>query len=85
MLAEVLKEKRKAAGLSQGDVAKALGYRSPQFVSNWERSMSVPPVYALKKIAKIYKLNIDEIKALYFSVRMAEFKADLEKKFSRGA
>ena len=35
-LNEYLRQKRLDSGLSQLDVAQALGYASPQFVSNWE-------------------------------------------------
>lgn len=39
-----LKEIRLKADMSQGELAKKLGYGSAQFVSNWERGVcSVPP------------------------------------------
>lgn len=47
LLSVFLKEKRTCAGLSQWDVAKKLGYSSPQFVSNWERGLSDPPIMTL--------------------------------------
>ena len=37
-----LKKMRLKAGLSQRDVSTALGYTSPQYVSNWERGKSHP-------------------------------------------
>ena len=54
-LGTILKEKREAAGLSQLDVSKSLGYTTPQFISNWERGISTPPVKTIKKIEKIYR------------------------------
>ncbi len=51
-----LKERREVAGLSQSEVARALGYSSPQFVSNFERGLCSPPLPALKKICELYKL-----------------------------
>jgi transcriptional regulator with XRE-family HTH domain len=41
-LASFLKERRIAAGLSQIDVSRKLGYTSAQFVSNWERGIAKP-------------------------------------------
>ena len=52
-----LKKAREKAGLRQCDVSKALGYLNGQFVSNWERGVSLPPDRALPKIAKLYKLS----------------------------
>lgn len=49
----VIKEARIAAGLSQGDLAYKLGYSTPQFVSNLERGVSLPPIKSMKKIARI--------------------------------
>lgn len=39
-LAELLKEKRLAAHISQKTVAEKLGYTTAQFISNWERGVS---------------------------------------------
>lgn len=52
-----LKEKRIAAGLSQMAVAVELGYTTSQFISNWERGLSKPPIKMFKKIAKLYKIE----------------------------
>lgn len=48
-----LREKREERGLSQTEVAEALGVK-PQFVSNWERGMSSPPLRLLRLVMKIY-------------------------------
>lgn len=48
-----LREKREERGLSQTEVAEALGMK-PQFVSNWERGMSSPPLRLLRLVMKIY-------------------------------
>jgi transcriptional regulator with XRE-family HTH domain len=49
----VIRELRHAANMSQGDVAKKMGYSSPQFVSNWERGLSMPPPGSVRKLAKV--------------------------------
>jgi transcriptional regulator with XRE-family HTH domain len=46
----LLKAARENAGLRQSDVAKKLGYSSPQFISNWERGLSLPPLDRLPKL-----------------------------------
>lgn len=53
----ILREMRREAGLSQGQVSKKLGFTSPQFVSNWERSLVSIPSRHVLKIAKLYKVN----------------------------
>lgn len=66
-LGAYLKEKRKAAGLSQIEVSESLGYASAQFVSNWERATAKPPLRALAKLIKLYRLDIEETINCYLS------------------
>ena len=49
---------RQRAGLSQLDVSKALGYKSPQFISNNERGISLPATDTLADLAKILKVDV---------------------------
>lgn len=56
-----LKKLRIRAGLKQKDVAKELGYSSPQFISNWERGISSPPVKTIKRLASLYKASPDKL------------------------
>jgi len=56
-----LKRLRIKAGLKQKDVAKELGYSSPQFISNWERGISSPPVKIIKELANLYKTSPDKL------------------------
>lgn len=51
-----LKIRREKAGLTQHDVAHHLSYTSPQFVSNWERGISMPPLDALPRLAELYRV-----------------------------
>lgn len=61
ILSDYLYEKRLAKGITQGDLAIALGYASPQFVSNWERGLAKPPLETLKKMIKILDLDVDQL------------------------
>lgn len=60
-MSEFLRNKRIAASLSQADVAKELGYSSPQFISNWERGLVLPPLATLPQLLKLYNLNRNEV------------------------
>jgi transcriptional regulator with XRE-family HTH domain len=83
-LAKFLKDKRKQAGLSQGSVAKKLGYTSPQFISNWERGLSRPPVATLRKIAQLYSISSDEMFEVILKATIGEVTAELTEKFYKG-
>lgn len=80
-LAKFLKDKRLIAGLSQGAVAKKLGYTSPQFISNWERGLSRPPVTTLRKIAQIYNIAPNEMFDVILKTTIGEVTAELTEKF----
>lgn len=85
MLALYLKNKRLEAGLSQAAVAEKLGYSCSQFVSNWERGVSEPPVATLFKLAEIYNLSMDEVFELSLKTAVDKATEDLKKKFNRQA
>ena len=59
-LNEYLRQKRLDNGLSQLDVARALGYASPQFVSNWERGLVSPPLETISVLIGLYKISATE-------------------------
>jgi transcriptional regulator with XRE-family HTH domain len=60
-LGKYLKNIRRSADLSQSVVGKALGYGSAQFVSNWERGLSQPPVEVIKALGQMYSVDPNEI------------------------
>lgn len=80
-LAEFLKEKRLKSGHSQMDVAEHLGYSTPQFISNWERGVSSPPLQTLRKLATLYKVNADEMYEVVLETTIEQVKQDLHQKF----
>lgn len=80
-LAKILREARIKKGLSQIDVSKKLGYDSSQFVSNWERSLAVPPVKSLKKIASIYGLETDKLYDMFLKMTLEKVERDFEAEF----
>jgi transcriptional regulator with XRE-family HTH domain len=52
---------RERAGLTQRDVSDALGYTTPQFISNVERGRCRFPIEKLAKIRKLYRLSSDQV------------------------
>lgn len=60
-LNDYLRQKRLDSGLSQLDVARVLGYSSPQFVSNWERGLVSPPLETIGVLIDLYKVPANEV------------------------
>ena len=59
-IANRLVERRKAAGLSQEELAEKLGV-SRQAVSKWERGEASPDTDNLIALARLYNISIDEL------------------------
>lgn len=55
------KNLREKAGLTQREVSDALGYSTPQFISNVERGRCRFPIQKLPKIKKLYKVSADHM------------------------
>ena len=62
-------QSRKKTGLSQETVAEKLGV-SRQTISKWETDETVPDIYQAKKLAKLYKLSLDDL--IEFDVDLKE-------------
>ena len=60
-----LKEKRLAAKISQVQIAHALGYRSSQFVSMWERGTVLPPLQTICELSHAYGFDRQEAYEIY--------------------
>jgi transcriptional regulator with XRE-family HTH domain len=62
-LGAFLRARRQELNLTQGQVARKMGLQSSQYVSNWERGVSLPPVFhaaSIRKIIRIYGLTLHE-------------------------
>ncbi len=81
LLAGFLREKRIASGHSQMDVAKKLSYTSAQFVSNWERGLSSPPIQTLRKLSELYQIPPDTLFAITLETMISQVTVDLRRKF----
>lgn len=81
-LALLLKQKRTQAGLSQRDVADKLGYSTPQFISNWERGASIPPMNAICILASLYQMDAEELGNEIIELSVADYRGTLVRKFA---
>ena len=61
---------RKKSGLSQEAVAEKLG-GSRQTISKWETDETIPDIYQSKKMAKLYRMTLDEL--IEFDVELDAF------------
>lgn len=80
-LAEFLKIARNRASLSQRDVAIRLKYSSAQFVSNWERGVSSPPLRAIRRLATLYQVAEDELYAVMLRETLERAESEFRRKF----
>ena len=55
------KDARETSGLTQAEVALALGYKSGQFISNVESGRCRYPGHQLPKIQKLYSLKTTDV------------------------
>ena len=76
-----LKAYRVKTGLTQREVADKFGYSTPQFISNWERGVSMPPTKALKRLGDIYSISAEDLFEKTLEVTLAAVTIDLKKKF----
>ncbi|HEX7674109.1 MAG TPA: helix-turn-helix transcriptional regulator [Bdellovibrio sp.] len=80
-LAQFLKERRVAAGFSQKEVADHLGYDTAQFISNWERGISSPPISVLKKLAEFYRISAEKLFDVVLEEEIRQTTVALQRKF----
>ncbi len=82
-LSEKLKNWRGAANLSQKQVAQAMNYSTNQFVSNWERGVSYPPITSLRVLSRLYKVDANEIFDIVLKAALEKTESDLRKQFAK--
>lgn len=63
-LGEILRQAREKAAMTQGDLAKELGYPSAQIVSNWERGKCSIPLKQAPLFCKLTGMNPDTMAKL---------------------
>ncbi len=80
-LSKFLRESREKAGLTQMDVADRLGYSSAQFISNWERGLSSPPMKTLNTLAQMYKVGTEEIFQAILAITISAAEESLRRQY----
>lgn len=84
-LAELIRDARRRAGLTQEQVSETLGYASGgQFVSNWERALAIPPVAAAPILCHLLKLDRGTYYRAFRAALVAEVDARVEPIRPRG-
>ncbi len=78
-LARFLRRKREGRGLSQNNIAEALGFSSSQFVSNWERAISSPPMNSLPLLSRLLRIKEYEIAGILMRITKAEVRENFYK------
>ena len=61
MNGKLIKERRKALGMTQMQLAVAVGASSVAVVSGWERSVTVASVPNLKKLAEVLGVTMEQL------------------------
>lgn len=82
-LGSFLKEKRLKKKLSQAEFAERLGYSSPQFVSDWERGVSSPPMKKLPEISQVLGVKMEVVFELLVDLATIQLKESLIAEFKK--
>lgn len=61
-ISKLIKNTRKAQGLTQNDLSQHLGYKNGQLISNIERGQASFPLKNIYALAEVLKVPIEDIK-----------------------
>ena len=76
-LGTYLAKQRARAGLTQDQVARQLNYSTAQFISNWERGISSPPLKVLRKLTQLYGIGAEEMFNMLLSMEAENLRKQL--------
>lgn len=79
----LLKESRVKAGFTQHEIAQKFGYGSAQFISNWERGLSQPPMEVLVELCTLLKIPKGTVKELLVQNAIQQMEKKIEKVFKK--
>lgn len=82
-LGSYIKKTRLARGYSQSELAAELGYTSPQFISDWERGVSSPPVKRLHELSEVLNVKVDMLFNLLVTLATEQLVNNLSKEFNK--
>jgi transcriptional regulator with XRE-family HTH domain len=69
---EKFRKLREERGVTQEQIAKALGYKNNSYIARIERGDFLPSRENLRKIAKILKVSFKELDSLLFEAKIRE-------------
>ena len=69
---EKFRKLRGERGITQEQIAKALGYKNNSYIARIERGDFLPGKDKLKKIAKVLKVSFKELESLLFEAKVRE-------------
>lgn len=84
-LGSFLKKRREAIGVTQKEISQRLGYSSPQFISNIERNISIPPIRTIRVLVRIYQIPPRYMVELLMNMQRQMFESALLKNHSSEA
>jgi len=76
-LSNYIKQRRIDKGLTQAEVAKVLGYKNAQFVSNIERGVAGPPPKHIRKLIKLLDLDKNMVMGILMKAQESFIKSYL--------
>lgn len=76
-LGKMFAKARKANDITQAQVAERYGYQTAQFISNWERGQSFPPIKIFKDLCKYYGIDLELAKKKLRLLRIAQIEKEL--------
>ena len=68
---------RENAGITQRELSEALGYTSPQIISNFERGLADLPLKKLRKAALLCKVDREVVRKMYVDYVNNLYKSEL--------
>lgn len=71
IVGKFLRASREDRGVTQEELALRLGYSTAQYVSNWERGVSLPPMDQLPKIASFLEVTPSALLETMYSYQEA--------------
>lgn len=79
---EFLKQKRIEAGISQAKISDALGFTTPQYISNIERGKTRLSPMHWRKVARMVGSSVTEFKTAYMKDVERQLSAEINAQIS---
>lgn len=83
-LGSYFKTHRNKVNLSQGYVGKYLGYKTPQFISNFERGLCMLPLKKVYTLIELYDMDGEEVAGMIIRLQEQLVRQELKLKEKTG-